>query len=79
MIKSSQQSNLVDFISDRMSNEQFVKNNSEMSDKERNRKEFRRLFGTFTLRAIDLEEMFCSLLNIQTMESSDVIYNIDLH
>lgn len=50
-----------------------------MSDKERNRKEFRRLFGTFTLRAIDLEEMFCSLLNIQTMESSDVIYNIDLH
>ena len=61
-----------------MKDEKFQENLEGLNEQEKSKKEFNRLFGAFNLRSVQLEEMWVNLLNIDIIETSEMVYNVDL-
>jgi hypothetical protein len=62
-----------------LKDEKFQENLEGLTEQEKNKKEFNRLFGAFNLRSVQLEEMWVKLLEIKIIETSEKVFNIDLY
>ena len=50
-----------------------------MTEKEKSKKEFNRLFNAYNMRTVQLEEAWISLLKIPIIETSEDVFNINLY
>ena len=79
MVKPEKNSKLLESVATKLKDEDFQQSLEGLSEQERNKKEFNKLFGAFNLRSVQLEEMWVKLLKIKIIETSDEIFNIDLY
>ena len=61
-----------------MNDKDFQNSLEGMTEKDKSKKEFNRLFNAYNLRSIQLEEVWISLLEIPIIETSEEIFNINL-
>ena len=61
-----------------MNDKDFQNSLDGMTEKDKSKKEFNRLFNAYNLRSIQLEEVWISLLEIPIIETSEEIFNINL-
>ena len=61
-----------------MNDKDFQNSLDGLTEKDKSKKEFNRLFNAYNLRSIQLEEVWISLLEIPIIETSEEIFNINL-
>ena len=71
MIKPEKNSKLIESVISKLKDEKFQEDLEGLDAKERNKKEFNKLFGAFNLRSVQLEEMWVRLLNFKIIETSE--------
>ena len=79
MVKPEKNSKLLESVATKLKDEDFQQSLEGLSEQEKSKKEFNKLFGAFNLRSVQLEEMWVKLLDIKIIETSDKIFNIDLY
>ena len=79
MVKPEKNSKLLESVATKLKDEDFQQSLEGLSEQEKSKKEFNKLFGAFNLRSVQLEEMWVKLLDIKIIETSDKIINIDLY
>ena len=62
---------MIESVVTKLKNEQFQSDLEGLDEKEKNRKEFNKLFGAYNLRSIQLEEMWVKLLDMKVIETSE--------
>ncbi len=62
---------MIESVVTKLKNEQFQSDLEGLDEKEKNRKEFNKLFGAYNLRSIQLEEMWVKLLDMKIIETSE--------
>ena len=79
MVKPEKNSKLLESVATKLKDDDFQQSLEGLSEQEKSKKEFNKLFGAFNLRSVQLEEMWVKLLDIKIIETSDKIINIDLY
>ena len=62
-----------------MTDKDFLNSLDGMTEKDKSKKEFNRLFNAYNLRCVQLEEVWISLLGIPIIETSEEVFNINLY
>ena len=65
-------------ITKKMTDKDFQNSLEGMTEKDKSKKEFNRLFNAYNLRSVQLEEAWISLLKIPIIETSEDVININL-
>ena len=79
MVKTEKTSKLIETITKKMTDKDFQNSLDGMSEKDKSKKEFNRLFNAYNLRCVQLEEVWISLLGIPIIETSEEVFNINLY
>ena len=79
MIKPEKNSKLIESVLSKLKDPDFQASLEGLDEKEKNKKEFNKLFGAYNLRSVQLEEMWVKLLNFKIIETSEYVFNVDLY
>ena len=76
MVKPEKNSKLLESVATKLKDDDFQQSLEGLSEQEKSKKEFNKLFGAFNLRSVQLEEMWVNLLKFKIIETSDWKFSV---